>query len=192
MHNGSLADLPAVIRHYESGFIQRPTLSTDMQSFNLTEQETEYLIAFLHTLDSQGTIDTTPTVKAKTESRVTAPARHTLTISQRDKSFRPTHIAIDAGQTVKILNDDKRTHNIRIHDPNLEYNSGAQEPGETIDITFEETGHYYAFCGIHPKMRLIVDVRAAATANSPPEKNHTSNEPGGYRMQAMIGDPAPV
>lgn len=160
MHNGALADLPAVIRHYESGFIQRPTLSTDMQSFNLTEQEAEDLIAFLHTLDSQGTIDTTPAIKAKTESRVTTPAQHTLTISQRDKSFRPTHIAIEAGQTVKILNDDKRTHNIRIHDPNLEYNSGAQEPGETIDITFEETGRYYAFCGIHPKMRLIVDVKA--------------------------------
>lgn len=159
MHDGSLETLAAVIAHYEQGFTRRETLAEDMQSFSLTAAERKELIAFLQTLNSDGEIDTTATVdNPQTAGSVTSEAVHTLTISQQDMNFNPEHIVIAPGQTIHILNDDKRTHNIRIHDPKLDYNSGAQEPGETIDIRFPETGRYYAFCGIHPKMRLIVDV----------------------------------
>ncbi len=168
MHDGSLETLEAVIAHYEQGFTRRETLAEDMQPFSLTAAETEDLIAFLQTLNNHGEIDITPTVdNPQTAGGVTSEAVNTLTISQQDMNFDPEHIVIAPGQTIHILNDDRRTHNIRIHDPKLDYNSGAQEPGETIDIRFSETGRYYAFCGIHPKMRLIVDVegKPAKTAD---------------------------
>jgi len=160
MHNGSLPTLEAVVAHYESGFIERDTLSADMHSFSLTDKERRDLVAFLHTLDSEGQTDITPTIEPRTETGVTEDTVRTQTVSQREMQFHPSHIVITPGTTVDILNDDKRTHNIRIHDPDLNYNSGAQEPDETIHITFEKSGRYYAFCGIHPKMRLIVDVEA--------------------------------
>lgn len=158
MHNGSLKDLEAVISHYVNGFQKRPTLSADMQAIALSRSEQQDLIAFLHTLDSEGEIAVSPDITPRTEQAASSEAVRTRTISQSNMQFHPAHIAIQAGQTIHILNDDERTHNIRIHDPKLEYNSGAQEPGETIEIDFEESGRYYAFCGIHPKMRLIVDV----------------------------------
>ena len=58
-----------------------------------------------------------------------------------------------------ILNNDTRTHNIRVFDPKLDFDSGAQEPGETVEMmTFPKTGSYLVFCGIHPKMELNDDV----------------------------------
>jgi cytochrome c peroxidase len=50
MHDGSVPDLEAVIRHYENGFIRRPSLSADMRAFTLSDEERRELIAFLETL----------------------------------------------------------------------------------------------------------------------------------------------
>jgi cytochrome c peroxidase len=57
-----------------------------------------------------------------------------------------------------IVNNDTRTHNVRIFDSALDFDSGAQEPGETVEIAFPATGSFLVFCGIHPKMELYVDV----------------------------------
>jgi cytochrome c peroxidase len=47
---------------------------------------------------------------------------------------------------------------VRIFHPKLDFNSGAQEPKESVTIAFPEAGTYEAFCGIHPSMRLTVEV----------------------------------
>jgi len=79
-------------------------------------------------------------------------------ISQLDRHFTPPHVRIGRGERLWFLNNDTRTHNIRVFDDKLDFDSGAQEPGETIEIAFPETGSYLVFCGIHPKMELNVDV----------------------------------
>lgn len=52
MHNGSLSTLVAVVRHYDTGFVTRTSLSAEMHRLNLTDQEVENLVAFLKTLSS--------------------------------------------------------------------------------------------------------------------------------------------
>ncbi len=52
MHDGSLTDLAAVVRHYNAGGIQRPSLSDDMKPLGLTPAEESYLVAFMETLTS--------------------------------------------------------------------------------------------------------------------------------------------
>ncbi len=48
MHDGSLATLDDVIRHYVSGIVERPTLSKDLtRGLTLTDAERADLIAFL-------------------------------------------------------------------------------------------------------------------------------------------------
>jgi cytochrome c peroxidase len=49
-HNGSMADLEALIRHYETGGIDRPSLSPMMTAFELSDSERQDLIAFLKSL----------------------------------------------------------------------------------------------------------------------------------------------
>jgi cytochrome c peroxidase len=57
-----------------------------------------------------------------------------------------------------VLNDDTRTHNLRIFDHRFAFNSGAQEPHEAVTVRIPVTGTFEAFCAIHPSMRLTVEV----------------------------------
>ncbi len=53
MHNGSIATLEGVIEHYSDGFIDRPSLSSNMRrDLELTPQETSDLVDFLLSLSS--------------------------------------------------------------------------------------------------------------------------------------------
>ena len=158
MHDGSLATLVDVVRHYETGIVDRPTLSRDLpRNLKLTDAERADLVAFLSTLTSDDEA-APPSRIVASETRPIVEASRVTTVSQHDKNFSPTHIALKPGERLWILNNDTRTHNVRIFDPALDHDSGAQEPGETVEITFPVAGSFLAFCGIHPKMELYVDV----------------------------------
>jgi cytochrome c peroxidase len=92
------------------------------------------------------------------ESGPSGQAQKVSTVSQDDKTFYPGRIALVRGERLWIVNNDSRTHNVRIFDPALDFDSGAQEPGETVEIGFPAPGSFLVFCGIHPKMELYVDV----------------------------------
>jgi cytochrome c peroxidase len=156
MHDGSLRDLSEVVRHYASGITRRPNLPPDLRKLSLTVDEQASLVAFLGTLTSDG--DPQPPAAIVAERSNPVPATRATSISQHDKSFTPTHVRIRRDDKLWILNNDTRTHNIRVFDPKLDFDSGAQEPGETVEMTFPKTGSYLVFCGIHPKMELNVDV----------------------------------
>jgi cytochrome c peroxidase len=159
MHDGSLATLEAVLDHYQSGVVERSTLSKDLpRRLVLNEKERTDLIAFLKTLTSEDE----PSLPSKIIVGKSGPAGAAVrvsTVSQDEKQFHPGHIALKRGERLWIVNNDTRTHNVRIFDPKLDFDSGAQEPGETVQITFPKTGSFLVFCGIHPKMELYVDVK---------------------------------
>jgi cytochrome c peroxidase len=160
MHDGSLATLQDVVRHYEAGGVARPTRSRDLpQQLRLSDSERADLIAFIDTLSSD--TPPQPSQEAWVGNVEPAPlpvAANTRRISQVDKSFAPAHVRLKTGETLTVLNDDTRTHNVRIFDPRFEFNSGAQEPREAVSIRFPVAGTFEAFCGIHPAMRLTVEV----------------------------------
>jgi cytochrome c peroxidase len=54
MHDGSVADLHAVVRHYEKGGIDRPSRSPLIKPIVLTDQERGDLVAFMQTLTGAG------------------------------------------------------------------------------------------------------------------------------------------
>jgi cytochrome c peroxidase len=160
MHDGSLATLEDVVRHYEGGGVPRPSRSRDLpQQLRLSPGERADLIAFLETLSS----DAPPQPSREAWLGNVAPAplpppANTRRISQIDKKFAPAHVRLKAGEALTVLNDDTRTHNVRVFDPRFDFNSGAQEPREAVTLRFPVTGRFEAFCGIHPAMRLTVEV----------------------------------
>src|SRR5262245_5975835 len=158
MHDGSLKTLEEVVRHYAGGIAARPTLSADLpRGLKLSERERRELIAFLGTLTTEpGPTALSPI--AATTARETAPAARVSAVTQSGKRFNATHVALQRGQRLWILNNDTRTHNIRVFDPAFDFDSGAQEPGETVEVAFPQAGSFLMFCGIHPKMELTIDV----------------------------------
>jgi cytochrome c peroxidase len=156
MHDGSLKDLPSVVHHYAEDITERPTLPPDLRKISLALSEQAALVAFLKTLSSERPSALPATIVAEESSAVRA--EHVTSVSQHDKSFTPTHVGIRQGERLWLLNNDTRTHNIRVFDDKLDFDSGAQEPGETVELAFPKEGSYLLFCGIHPKMELTVDV----------------------------------
>jgi cytochrome c peroxidase len=161
MHNGALATLEDVVRFYEGGGVGRPTRSKDLPlQLKLTDAERRDLVAFLRSLSSA----TPPLPSSEAwvgsgQPAPLAPPADASVVSQIGKVFTPGRVRLKAGQALTVLNDDTRTHNVRIFHPKLDFNSGAQEPKESVTIAFPEAGTYQAFCGIHPSMRLTVEVR---------------------------------
>ena len=160
MHNGSLATIDEVIQHYMHGVVPRPTLSKDMPQVRaLNSEERQQLIAFLGTLSSDNPPvppQTVPKVEVATAGEISV---STLTVGQKDKKFTPGRVSLAAGQSLTIVNDDQRTHNVRIDDPRMTFTSNAQEPGDSVVIGFPEAGVFGVICSIHPTMRLTVDVK---------------------------------
>lgn len=156
MHDGSRRSLAAVLEHYEHGVVERPSLSPDLKRFKLTGAERADLLAFLRTLTAElARPDALPAVTVEEPPAASEPAP---VVGQRDKRFAPRVVRLPADQALRIVNDDLRAHNVRVHDPKLKLDTGLQEPGQSVYVRFPELGRYYLFCGIHPTMKLIVDV----------------------------------
>jgi cytochrome c peroxidase len=160
MHDGSIGTLDDVVRIYEMGGVERPTRAKDLPPIiRLSDTERQDLVSFLDSLSSDSPPQPSREAWVNAAPVITAPVPiSTTVVSQADKLFSPNTIRVKAEQPVTILNDDTRTHNVRIYDTRFDYNSGAQEPHEAITIRFPARGTFEAFCGIHPTMRLTVVV----------------------------------
>lgn len=159
MHNGSVATLEAVVAHYEAGGVDRPTRSPDMpRKLQLSASDRGDLVAFLKSLSSDRpphlVVDTVAG-RGDGAKPVAAPVTR---VGQRNKSFTPAQIRINAGETVEVVNDDSQPHNVFVTDPRMTFDSGWQEPGTQTLVPFAQAGDFELFCGIHPNMRLKVEV----------------------------------
>ncbi|MGO4666645.1 cytochrome c peroxidase [Bosea sp. 2RAB26] len=157
MHDGSLPTLDAVLEHYEHGVVQRPSLSPDIKPIGLTSEERAALLAFLATLSSENPPAPVSALSAARPAEL-AVADLGTTISQKNRMFQPSSVKLHAGQSLTINNDDVRTHNVRLDTGPKPFNSGAQEPGQSVTLPFTRAGIYELYCGIHPTMQLSVSV----------------------------------
>jgi cytochrome c peroxidase len=62
MHDGSMPNLYAVVRHYEKGGIERPSRSPEMFPLQLSEQDRLDLVAFMQTLTGVVEGESAPTL----------------------------------------------------------------------------------------------------------------------------------
>jgi cytochrome c peroxidase len=160
MHDGSLASFEEVVRHYADRVVGRPTLSRDLRrSLDLSPKERGALVAFLATLSSE---DPPRPVSLPARVQTIGVAEGAVAASeihQKGRQFAPRAVALKRGESLTFVNDDMRTHNIRVDDPRLPAFSEAQEPGDRVVLGFPEAGEFEVTCGIHPEMRLEVRAR---------------------------------
>lgn len=85
-------------------------------------------------------------------------AAESPTVSQLHRHFSPEKLDIARGTTVHFVNDDNVTHHVYIDSPAMQFDSGEQPIGKTVDITFDKAGTFTVLCAIHPTMHLKVTV----------------------------------
>lgn len=162
MHDGSLPTLASVLDHYERRVAPRPTLAPELpRRLALSPRDRSDLLAFLATLTSAPGTPLPPFVEPPVAVPAAAPDPHPVQlarVSQRGRRFAPGRIAVQRGGTVEITNNDTTAHNIRIDAPGMTRNSGIQDPGQVVAWRMDMPGRFTAFCGIHPAMRLEIEV----------------------------------
>ncbi len=86
--------------------------------------------------------------------------RDSFQVSQRGREFRPGSLNVKQDDVVRIVNDDgDLSHHAYVASERFNYDSGDQAPGARADIAFTVAGTFNVLCGIHPKMRLVVNVQ---------------------------------
>lgn len=163
MHDGSLPTLDAVLDHYAAGVAERPTLPPELpRRLAPGAWDRADLLAFLGTLTAPGEAPPAPAEMALAgPDAPSGPPAAAARVAQRGRRFDPGHVVLAAGTLLEITNEESATvHNVRIDDARLRVDTGVQDPGQTVAIAFPEPGRYRAFCAIHPRMRLDVEVRA--------------------------------
>ena len=83
-----------------------------------------------------------------------------LRVSQHEERFNPGMLKLHVGDTIRVVNDDGQVHHhAYVDSPSFKFDSGDQVPGGHSDIRFTERGRFNVLCGIHPRMRLDVEVQ---------------------------------
>lgn len=81
------------------------------------------------------------------------------TITQSEKTFSQAEITVKPGDKVVFKNADQVTHNVFSTSKGNEFNLKTQAPGASSAVPFNTEGVAEVRCAIHPKMKLIVNVK---------------------------------
>lgn len=82
-----------------------------------------------------------------------------VTVDQKGLSFSTASLNVAGGTIVTFMNNDTTSHNILVTGNGVQLNSGMQGPGVPFRAPFLKPGTYQVICGIHPKMKMTVNVK---------------------------------
>ena len=82
----------------------------------------------------------------------------TPAVHQKDAAFAPGFLAIAAGQSVAMLNDDAIYHNVFSYSKPNDFDLGLYAAGLSRQVTFAYPGAVKLYCSIHESMNGVVFV----------------------------------
>ncbi len=85
------------------------------------------------------------------------PPAENPTMDQRNMTFIPHILPIQAGTTIDFLNNDEVRHNVFSPD-HEKYNLGTWPTGSVKQHTFSQKGVYNQLCNVHPEMAAFIIV----------------------------------
>jgi plastocyanin len=85
------------------------------------------------------------------EDKLSAPR-----LVQKNKTFEPHLLVVQAGTSVEFPNRDPFFHNVFSLFEGKRFDLGLYEAGTTRVVRFDRVGVSYIFCNIHPEMSAVV------------------------------------
>ncbi len=98
----------------------------------------------------------TPMNGAAGETASALPPTTSLRLAQRNKSFEPHILVVQAGSAVEFPNRDPFFHNVFSLFEGKRFDLGLYEAGSSRMVHFDRPGISYIFCNIHPEMSAVV------------------------------------
>jgi plastocyanin len=103
----------------------------------------------------------TPIAGASGEATVASPSpaaspASNLRLVQKNKSFQPHILVVQAGSVVDFPNRDPFFHNVFSLFEGKRFDLGLYEAGTSRMVRFDRPGISYIFCNIHPEMSAVV------------------------------------
>jgi plastocyanin len=88
-----------------------------------------------------------------------APAPRTAPqLLQRNKTFAPHVLVVQAGAMVQFPNQDPFFHNVFSLFAGKRFDLGLYEAGSSRSVRFDRSGASFLFCNIHPEMSAVIVV----------------------------------
>ncbi len=106
-------------------------------------------------------------------------------MSQKDKMFVPSVLAVGVGYSVDFPNLDPFFHNVFSYSSSKEFDLGRYPKGKSEKVTFDKPGIVKVFCEIHFSMRAYVHVLETPYFATSDEKGNfviKNVEPGNYTL----------
>src|SRR3954466_260135 len=113
-----------------------------------------------------------------------APAKHAVML-QKDKTFSPHVLAVQAGSLVEFPNADPIFHNAFSSYNGQVFDIGLYPPGTTRSVKFARHGAVRVFCNIHSSMSALIVLVASpyfATTKHDGTFNIPDVPPGQYNL----------
>lgn len=89
---------------------------------------------------------------------ICAAAQQTVVVTIAEYKYTPAEVRIKAGDTVKWVNNEKRTSHSVLFSAENGLESERMFPGEVWERRFPIPGRYEYTCGPHPEMKGVVHV----------------------------------
>ena len=105
-------------------------------------------------LDYSGVVVWLEPMRAAVEPRTGLKAR----MVQKDKTFSPHVLAVEAGTMVAFPNFDPIFHNAFSNYNGRQFDVGLYQPGTSRSVLFGRAGVVRVFCNIHPNMSAVIVV----------------------------------
>ena len=80
-------------------------------------------------------------------------------VSQKGKAFGPKKLNVQAGDSVKFVNDDPFAHNVFSLSDIKSFDLGSYGQGLSKTVLMDKAGTVEVECAVHPDMRMVIEVR---------------------------------
>jgi plastocyanin len=80
-------------------------------------------------------------------------------VNQKNKAFSIKRLVVQAGDSVKFVNDDPFAHNIFSLSDIKSFDLGSYGQGLSKAVLMDKPGTVEVECAVHPDMKLVVEVK---------------------------------
>lgn len=80
-------------------------------------------------------------------------------VSQKSKAFSVKKLTVQAGDTVRFVNDDPFAHNVFSLSDVKSFDLGSYAQGLSKSVLMDKSGIVDVECAVHPDMKMIIEVK---------------------------------